>query len=60
MLVLQIVAMCLPILKHLLIRLLALVLFWESHILIQITAISDLGDILMMQGLDANVTSLNR
>ena len=27
---------------------------------IQIIAISDLGDALMMQGLDANITSLNR
>ena len=47
MLVLWIVAMCLPMLKYLLIRLLALMPFWESHMLIQMTAMSDLGDALM-------------
>jgi len=52
--------MCLPMLKHLLIRFLALVPFWESHMSIQMTAMSDLGDALIMQGLDANITSLNR
>jgi len=52
--------MCLSMLKHLLIRFLALMPFWESHILIQMTAISDLEDTLMMWGLDTNMTSLNR
>jgi len=60
MLVLQIVAMCLPMLKHLLIRFLALVPFWESHISIQMTAMSDLGDTLIMRGLDTNIILLNR
>jgi len=52
--------MCLPMLKHLLIRFLALVPFWESHMSIQMTTMSDLGDALIMPGLDANITSLNR
>jgi len=52
--------MCLPMLKHPLIRFLPLAPFWESHMLIQMTAMSDLGDALIMRGLDANVTSLNR
>jgi len=60
MLVPQIIVMCLPMLKHLLIRFLALALFWESHMSIQMTAMSDLGDALIMQGLDANMTLLNR
>jgi len=38
--------MCLPMLKHLLIRFLALAPFWESYISIQITAMSDLGNTL--------------
>jgi len=33
-------------------------LFWESQILIQITAMSDLGDVLITCGYDAKTTSL--
>jgi len=50
MLVVQIVVMCLPMLKLLLIKLLALVLFLESHMLVQITSMSDLEEALMTWG----------
>jgi len=53
-------AMYLSMLKHLLIRFLALAPFWESHMSIQIIAISDLGDTLIIRGLDTNLTLLNR
>ena len=49
---------CCPILKYLLIRPLALVLFWEFQILIYITAISNLEEALMIQEHDTRITSL--
>jgi len=60
MLVPRIVAMCLSMLKHLLIRFLALAPFWESHMSIQMTAMSDLGNALIIRGLDASIISSNR
>ena len=44
-------------LKHLLIRILPFVPFWESQVLIHITAMLDLGDALMMHRHEANITS---
>ena len=53
-----IVPMWLSILKDLLIRSLALKPLWVSHILIQITAISDLRDVLITWGQKARTISL--
>ena len=49
----QIVVINLPTLKHLFIRLLALLPLWTSQMLIQMIDISDLGEILMMCSFDA-------
>ena len=58
MLVPLIVAICWPILKHLLIRYFAFIPFWEYQILTYITAMSDLGDVLITYGQDAKIISL--
>jgi len=55
----QIVAIYCPTLKDLLMSLLALVLFWESHISIHMTAMSDLREALIMQGWNTRVMLLN-
>jgi len=59
MLVPLIVAMYLLKLNEWLMSSLALELFWESHISIQIMAMSNLGEALMTQGLDAKVMFSN-
>lgn len=55
----QIVAIWLPMLKHLLIRFLILELLWESQILIQIIAMLDLGKALIIQEQKARTVLLN-
>ena len=55
---LQIVATKLPMLKHLLIKLLALKLLWTSQISIQMINMSDLDETLMTLGLDIKTISL--
>ena len=52
------VAIYLLTLKHQLIRHLALLLLWKSHIFIQIIDMSDLGNTLITLGLDASLISL--
>ena len=54
----QIITICCPTLKHLLISSLALVLFWESQMFIYITAMFDFGEALIMCKWEAKVTSL--
>ena len=58
MLALCTVEMKLPMLKHLLIIFLALDLLWVSHKLIQMMVILDLGETLIILGLDARIISL--
>jgi len=60
MLVVQIVVMCLPMLKLLLIKLLALVLFLESHMSVQITSMSDLEEALMTWEWDVRMVLSNK
>ena len=55
----QTVVIKLPMLKHLLIIFLVLDLFFVFQMSIQIMAISDLGETLMTQGLDAKMMLLN-
>jgi len=50
----QMVAIKLPILKHLLIRHLALLPLWISHIFSYIIVISNLGDVLITQGFEVS------
>ena len=50
----QMVAMYFPMLKHLLMSILVLVLLWMSYISIHTMDMSDLGEILMTQGLEAH------
>ena len=50
-----IVAIYLPILKHRLIKLLALLPLWTSQISIQMIDISDFGKTLMTYGLEVNM-----
>ena len=49
----QMVAMYFPMLKHLLMSILALVLLWTSHISIYTMDMLDLGKTLMTRGLEA-------
>ena len=53
------VAMKLPILNHLLMRLLVLEPLWEFYILIQIMDMSDLGDTLIILGFETRMILLN-
>ena len=52
------VVITLSILKHLLIIFLALLLFWVFHMSIQMIAMSDLGETLIMCGFDVRMISL--
>ena len=52
------VAICWPMLKYLFISILAFVLFWKSQISTHMTAMSDLGDTLIIYGQDARTTLL--
>lgn len=53
-----IVAICWPILKHLLTRYFAFIPFWESQILTYITAMSSLEDALITHRQDAKIILL--
>jgi len=55
-----IIAMYFPKLKYLLIMVFALVLFYKSHMSIQITAMSNLGEALIICSLDARVIFLKK
>jgi len=53
-----IVAILFPTLKHLLIRLFALLLLWTSQMSNQMMAMSDFGDTLIIYGFDAKAMLL--